>query len=102
MKRFLVLVALLALVAPAAFAAPPTGKGKPETKEPSTPEQSTNNAAKACKAERKQLGVDSFDKKYGTNHNLRNAFGKCVSGKSNDTSNAIQTSTQSFTSSGKA
>ena len=28
------------------------------------------------------LGVEAFNKKYGTNHNLKNAFGKCVSGKS--------------------
>ena len=39
-------------------------------------------AAKACKAERASIGVDAFAKKYGTNHNLKNAFGKCVSGKS--------------------
>lgn len=73
MKRFLVLVALLALVVPAAFAAAPAGKGKPSDNE--------KNAAKSCKAER-ALGVDAFNKKYGTNHNLKNGFGKCVSGKS--------------------
>ena len=39
-------------------------------------------AAKACRAERASIGVQAFAKKYGTNHNLRNAFGKCVSGKS--------------------
>lgn len=39
-------------------------------------------AAKACRAERASIGVEAFAKKYGTNHNLRNAFGKCVSGKS--------------------
>ena len=39
-------------------------------------------AAKACKAERASIGVEAFAKKYGTNHNLKNAFGKCVSGKS--------------------
>ena len=39
-------------------------------------------AAKACRAERASMGVEAFAKKYGTNHNLRNAFGKCVSGKS--------------------
>ena len=30
------------------------------------------------------MGVEAFQKKYGTNHNLRNAFGKCVSSKSKD------------------
>jgi hypothetical protein len=38
------------------------------------------NAAKACAAERKTLGDAAFEKKYGANGNLRNAFGKCVSG----------------------
>jgi hypothetical protein len=37
------------------------------------------NAAKACAAELKSLGVTAFEHKYGTNTNLRNAFGKCVS-----------------------
>jgi hypothetical protein len=37
------------------------------------------NAAKVCKAERTQLGNQAFADKYGTNHNKRNAFGKCVS-----------------------
>jgi glycine betaine/choline ABC-type transport system substrate-binding protein len=41
----------------------------------------TKNAAKQCAAERKDLGVEEFRKKYGTNKNDRNAFGKCVSGK---------------------
>lgn len=40
--------------------------------------------AKACKAERQSLGSEAFQKKYGTNHNLRNAFGKCVSASSED------------------
>jgi hypothetical protein len=42
------------------------------------------NAAKECGAERKTLGDDAFEAKYGTNHNKRNAFGKCVSSKSHD------------------
>jgi hypothetical protein len=36
------------------------------------------SAAKACKAERK-ADPQAFADKYGTNHNKRNAFGKCVS-----------------------
>ena len=27
------------------------------------------------------MGVQAFREKYGTNHNKRNAFGKCVSAK---------------------
>ena len=42
----------------------------------STAEQ---NAAKKCKAERKQLGEDAFKARYGTNANKANSFGKCVS-----------------------
>ena len=37
------------------------------------------NAARTCKAERASLGSAAFAAKYGTNHNKRNAFGKCVS-----------------------
>ena len=50
----------------------------------SSAEARTTSAAKACKAERQSLGLEAFQKKYGTNHNLRNAFGKCVSAKSKD------------------
>jgi hypothetical protein len=38
------------------------------------------NAAKECKAERAE-DPEAFEDKYGTNHNKKNAFGKCVSGK---------------------
>jgi len=38
----------------------------------------TLNAAKQCKAERAK-GAEAFAKKYGTNANKKNAFGKCVS-----------------------
>jgi hypothetical protein len=42
------------------------------------------NAAKACKAEREDLGVEAFREEYGTNENGRNAFGKCVSTKAKE------------------
>ena len=35
--------------------------------------------AKACKQLRADMGVDAFRAAFGTNHNGRNAFGKCVS-----------------------
>jgi len=38
------------------------------------------DAAKACRTER-AADRDAFKDKYGTNHNKRNAFGKCVSHK---------------------
>ena len=83
MKRAIVVVAaLLALSVPAALAAPPAGKGKPASpgQGAAAPGQSADkNAAKTCKAERKALGVQAFNEKYGTNANKANAFGKCVS-----------------------
>jgi hypothetical protein len=42
----------------------------------SVDQQATVNAARACKAERKELGTTAFLAKYGTK---ANAFGKCVS-----------------------
>jgi len=37
------------------------------------------SAAKACAAERTEIGREAFAEKHGTNANKRNAFGKCVS-----------------------
>jgi hypothetical protein len=37
------------------------------------------NAAKYCKALKKEIGDSAFATRFGTNHNKRNAFGKCVS-----------------------
>lgn len=44
------------------------------------------NAAKECAEERDAVGDKAFEEAYGTNHNKRNAFGKCVSGKTRDNS----------------
>jgi hypothetical protein len=41
--------------------------------------ETEKNAAKKCKAERVDIGVEAFKNKYGTNANKANAFGKCVS-----------------------
>jgi len=35
--------------------------------------------AQLCRAELKSLGASAFEQKWGKNHNLKNAFGKCVS-----------------------
>jgi hypothetical protein len=45
------------------------------------------NAAQECDAERGETTETrkAFDDKYGTNHNKRNSFGKCVSQKANET-----------------
>ena len=43
------------------------------------PVPQTANPAKQCRAQESSLGQAAFDQKWGTNHNKRNAFGKCVS-----------------------
>jgi hypothetical protein len=42
------------------------------------------NAAQECAAERKKIGVEVFAAEHGTNRNKRNAFGKCVAGKTQE------------------
>ena len=85
MSRILIVVAaFLSLAVPAALAAPPADKGKPESpgNSAAAPGQSADkNAAKICKAERGTTAqsIQAFKDKYGTNKNKANAFGKCVS-----------------------
>ena len=81
-RTLIVVAAFLSLAVPAALAAPPADKGKPESpgQSANAPGQSAEqNAAKWCKAERTRLGVQAFKDAYGTNKNKANAFGKCVS-----------------------
>ena len=47
-------------------------------------EEAAKNAAKACKDER-AADDDAFAEKYGSNKNKRNAYGKCVSQKVQET-----------------
>ena len=42
------------------------------------------NAAKKCAAERGEMGTEAFAAEYGSNHNRRNAFGRCVSKKARE------------------
>jgi hypothetical protein len=82
-KWFVAAAALVAFGIPAAYAV----ASSEQNPKPATTAQAQNadeNAAKLCKAARASMGVEAFQKKYGTNHNLRNAFGKCVSSKSKD------------------
>ena len=79
-KWFVALLALVVVAIPAAYAASPNSE-KPKPESTAQTQSSGQNAAKACKAERTSMGADAFAKKYGTNRNLRNAFGKCVSSK---------------------
>lgn len=82
MKKWLVTAALALVVAiPAAYAANPS-KEKPKPATAAQAHSADEDATTTCKAERTSMGVEAFQKKYGTNKNLRNAFGKCVSSKS--------------------
>jgi hypothetical protein len=83
-KWFVVAAALVVVLAiPAAYAAASSNE-KPKPATAAQAQGADKNAATKCKAERQSMGVEAFQKKYGTNHNLRNAFGKCVSSKSKD------------------
>ena len=81
-KRLLVVVALLCLAVPTAFAAPPAGKN-PDAGTQAAPESA---AEKACRTERgtTAASIAAFNQKYGTNKNKKNGFGKCVSSKSKE------------------
>jgi hypothetical protein len=46
-----------------------------------TPSGKTTSAAQQCKAELASIGRKAFEAKYGSNHNHKNAMGKCVSAK---------------------
>jgi Flp pilus assembly protein TadD len=82
MTKWLVAAAAIVIVAmPVASAASPS-QDKPKPATTAQAQSAEGEAEKACKAERNSLGAEAFSKKYGTNHNKRNAFGKCVSGKS--------------------
>jgi hypothetical protein len=76
-KWFVLADAFVAICVPASLAA------SPDKDEPVTAAQSLSaeKAVKACIVARESMGVEAFVKRYGTNHNLRNAFGKCVSSK---------------------
>ena len=78
MKKTLITLAVaggLGLAAPAVAGAADTT--------PTTP-----SAQQQCRTERDQMGVEVFRATYGTNHNKRNAFGKCVSERKHATKQA--------------
>jgi hypothetical protein len=65
-----------------AFGKCASGKSKGKKDDKNEKDEDSGAAARACRSERASIGIEAFAKKYGTNHNLKNAFGKCVSGKS--------------------
>ena len=83
-RALIVVAAFLSLAVPAALAAPPADKGKPDSpgNSAAAPGQSAEqNAAKKCKELRGTTpgSIAAFKALYGTNKNKANAFGKCVS-----------------------
>ena len=58
----------------------PRRSGRSRTRRTPPRRRSTKNAAQECDAER-SADRKAFEDKYGTNHNKKNAFGKCVSQK---------------------
>jgi hypothetical protein len=75
MKRFAVVAALLALAAPAAFAAPPAGKGKPDASASSSSGQSS---AALCKEQRRSMGMSAFRALYAPNGSPKAAMDACL------------------------
>jgi hypothetical protein len=68
-------IAVIAVIAVAVLAVPGVGFAHGDDGSQST----AKNASKVCKALRAQMGTELFRATYGTNHNRRNAHGKCVS-----------------------
>src|SRR4051794_37339382 len=50
----------------------------------------TPSASQQCRTEKAQMGAATFKQTYGTNKNRSNAFGKCVSKRSQATSDASE------------
>ena len=75
MKRFLLVATLLALAAPAAFAAPPAGKGKPDT---STSASSVPSNSALCKAQRNSMGMSAFRALYAPSGSPKAAMDACL------------------------
>jgi hypothetical protein len=100
---------LVALALPAAAVAG-GGKGHHPSHPTKATINATKNAAWMCKALRRQ-DPGAFAKAFGKNHNLRNAYGKCVSARAHSTKthgakltfhNLVVNSTGTVTSSGPA
>ena len=75
MKRFLVVAAVLALAAPAAYAVPPAGKGKPDANTSST---SGPSAAVLCKQQRVKMGMSAFRALYAPSGSPKAAMDACL------------------------
>ena len=61
---------------------------------PSSSSPGAPSASKQCRTERSAMGIEVFRQTYGTNHNKRNAFGKCVSKREQATTDAAHEAKQ--------
>lgn len=103
LRIVLAFVSLAAGVVPAAALAHGKAQNAPGHNKSTTTSSSSQSSAtpsprsraeKQCRQERTALGTSTFDKTYGTNGNGKNAFGRCVShrtqqNQSTQTSSAI-------------
>jgi Spy/CpxP family protein refolding chaperone len=64
------------------------GFAAPALASDSTTTPSVPSASQQCRGERDAMGAELFRATYGTNHNRRNAFGKCVSKRNHATKQA--------------
>jgi len=76
---------MVAALGSMAFAIPALADDSTTTTDPAA---TTPTASQQCKTERSQMGKDVFKATYGTNKNKSNAFGKCVSKRTNATEDA--------------
>jgi hypothetical protein len=84
MTRFLLIASLFALAVPAAFAAPPSGQGKPQ------PSTTTPSAAELCKQQRRTIGMSAFRALYAPTGTPKAAMDACLAKQVQTTSSAAK------------
>jgi hypothetical protein len=96
MRLIIVMVALAVGIVPAAALASGHGNGQSQNapghnkSTTSSSSSARSQAQKQCRQERTKMGEATFEKTYGTNKNGKNAFGKCVSHRTNQDQTAQQ------------
>jgi hypothetical protein len=98
MRLIIVMVALAVGILPAGALANGHGNGhNKSTTSGSSSGSARSQAQKQCREERAKMGEATFEKTYGTNKNGKNAFGKCLSHRTNQdqaTQQSAQTSAE--------
>ena len=78
MRRFVIIAAVFSLAVPAAFAAPPPGKGKPEGAGPKAESAQSPSASDLCKRQRQTIGMAAFRQLYAQNGTPKAAMDACL------------------------